>query len=376
MPANPLLAAKQLGQSLWLDDMRLELLDGGGLRELIGNDGLAGMTSNPTLFAKDIVERQAYDDAIGRLAGQGLDAVAIYEQLALEDIRRAADQFRPVYEDSGGRDGYVSLEVSPHLAYDTEGTVAEAKRLWGLLDRPNVMIKVPGTPAGLPALRQLIAEGLCVNVTLLFGIDRYRSVAEHYLAGLEDRQAAGQPLDNIASVASFFLSRIDVLVDGLLDSHLNSVGDGRSSARWLRGETAIASARLAYEAFQGIFDGERWQALQRSGARPQRLLWASTSTKDPDYSDVLYVESLIGPHTVNTLPLKTLEAFRDHGRAVNRIGERLDHARGIPPKLAELDIALDQVTARLEREGVDKFAASFDHLLETIDSRRKQVAHG
>ncbi|MFZ5524255.1 MAG: transaldolase [Pseudomonadota bacterium] len=363
---NRLRKLEALGQSLWLDYIERGLLAGGGMERLIRDDGISGVTSNPAIFEKAIAQHTGYDAAIAQLVRRGFDAQKIYEELAIEDVRRAADLLRGVYETS--RDGYVSLEVSPHLAYDTAATVAEAKRLWSRVERPNLMIKVPATVAGLPAIRQLIAAGINVNVTLLFGVARYRVVAESYLAGLEDRLANGGAIDRIASVASFFLSRIDTLVDGLLDH------DGRAQAQALRGWAAIACARLAYQEYQGLVRSARWQALAAHGAHPQRLLWASTSTKDPAYADVKYVEALIGPDTVNTLPPETVTAYRDHGKPELRLEQESDAARALPGQLAELGIELDAVSDELEHQGVQKFIEPYERLLATLARRTTELA--
>src|SRR3989304_4103649 len=307
---NPLLELKALGQSIWLDYIQRGMLVNGAIKRMIDNDGLAGITSNPAIFEKAINYHHDYDQAISELINQGADTLKIYETLALEDVGQAADLFRSVYAQTDGRDGYVSMEVSPHLAHNTEATIAEGQRLWGLLKRPNIMIKVPATLEGLPAIQALIAAGVNINVTLLFGIERYQKVADAYISGIQQRVNAKLPVNRIASVARFFLSRIDSLIDHQLDklSHINN------KAHPLRGEAAIASARKAYQEYKILFSGPRWKMLSQHGARSQRLLWASTSTKEPAYSDVKYVEALIGPDTVNTLPPQTLDAYREHGR--------------------------------------------------------------
>jgi transaldolase/transaldolase/glucose-6-phosphate isomerase len=365
MNINPLVRLRDLGQSLWLDYIHRELITDGRLRRLIQDDGLTGMTSNPAIFEKAIVGGQQYDDDIAALASAGKSANDIYEALSQYDVQSSADEFRAVHDATGGIDGYVSLEVNPHLANDTDGTAAEARRLWRQLDRPNVMIKVPGTQAGLGAIRQLTSEGINVNVTLLFGLERYRAVANAYLEGLEWRVQRQQPVDHIASVASFFVSRIDTLVDPLLDQR---------HADTLRGRVAIANAKLAAVAFEELFGGARFAALKTRGARPQRLLWASTSTKDKRYSDVMYVEALAGAGTVDTLPLETLEAYRDHGQPALRLMDELDQARAVLAQLATAGISLDVVTAQLEREGVQKFIEPFDKLLASIESKHLAVS--
>jgi transaldolase len=362
---NPLLALKALGQSVWLDDLRRRWLEDGSLARLVESDGLAGVTSNPSIFHKAIAESHDYDRAIDGLAERGASASEIYESIVVEDVRGTADLLRPVYEKSAQRDGYVSLEVSPHLAYDPEGTCEEAARLWRRVDRANLMIKVPATHAGLPAVRRLIADGINVNVTLLFGVDRYREAADAHLAGLEDRAARGKALDHVASVASFFLSRIDVRVDERLDALATP------EAWALRGQTAIVCARLAYQAYKHRVETPRWRALAGRGAQPQRLLWASTGTKDARYSDVKYVEALIGPGTVNTMPLRTLEAFRDHGQAGLTLEADLKEAWRSVRRLAHLGIVPGAVAEQLESEGVRKFIEPFDRLHALIGRRRE-----
>ncbi len=369
MENNPLKKLGTLGQSLWLDYIRSDLIAGGELRRLIEEDGLRGMTSNPSIFEKAIAESHMYDRDILSLAGKDNDGAAIYEALSQRDVRNAADEFRPVYDKTDGRDGYVSLEVNPHLARDTEGTIAEARRLWAALDRPNVFIKVPATAEGLPAIRRLIGEGISVNVTLLFGLPRYREVADAYLAGLEESAVHGRPLNRIASVASFFLSRIDTLVDPLLEKVIDAGGGRAETAKRARGQVALASAKAAYQIYKEIFHGDRFQKLAGRGARPQRLLWASTSTKNPDYSDIKYIDSLIGPDTVNTVPPETIDAYRDHGKPEIRLERNLEEAGRIMASLPELGIDIDRVTARLEDEGVGKFEEPFDKLMAAVTKK-------
>jgi len=370
MEDNPLVKLHAFGQSIWLDFIRRGMLFSGELEELIERDGLLGVTSNPSIFEKAIGESHDYDEAVRALALQGKRAAEIYRTLVIDDIRRTADLFGPVYERTEGRDGLASLEVSPRLAHDTAGTIAEARSLWQAVDRPNVLIKVPATAEGLPAIRQLLSEGVNVNITLLFGIPRYREVAEAYLDALEGRAARGLPLFSVASVASFFLSRIDVLVDPLLEKTIASGGPRATIAASLRGRVAIAEAKVAYQAYQEIFGGERFSRLAAQGARTQRLLWASTGTKNPAYSDVMYVESLIGSDTVNTLPMETLNAYRDHGNPAPRLQEGVAEARAALDRLAELGIDLDRVAQQLEDEGVQKFVKPFDLLMSTLQSRR------
>jgi transaldolase len=360
---NPLRGVRELGQSVWLDDIRRGWLRDGQLARVIADDLVAGVTSNPAIFAKAISEGAEYNDSIARLARAGRSIDEIYETLALEDVQAAADLFRQAYVVTNGADGFVSLEVSPHLADDTRATVAEGLRLWRAFNRPNAMIKVPGTQAGLPAITELIAAGININVTLLFSVERYREVVDAYLAGLERRVGADQPIDTIASVASFFLSRIDALVDARLDA-LKSI-----EARALRGRAAIACARLAYQHYKQWTSSQRWQALAAGGARPQRLLWASTSTKDPAYKDTMYVEALIAPNTVNTMPPATGAAYRDHGNPAVRIEDELADATDTMRLLSDLGIDSNIIGQQLEREGVKKFKEPFDALLATLKTR-------
>ncbi len=376
MKENPLLKLGAFGQSIWLDYIRRQMIDSGELQKLINDDGLKGVTSNPAIFQKAIAGSRDYDEAIRTLAQTGASIGAIYQTLTVEDVGRAADLFRPGYDRLAGQDGFVSLEVNPHLAQDTQGTITEARRLWQDLSRPNVLIKVPATREGLPAIRQLISEGMNVNVTLLFGLPRYREVAEAYIAGLEARAAQGRPLDRVASVASFFLSRIDVLLDPQLEKLAASGGPQAPGARELIGQVAIASAKVAYTMYQEIFGSARFKKLAGLGARPQRLLWASTSTKNPAYPDVKYVEPLIGPDTVNTLPPETLEAYRDHGDPAPRLAEAVDRAASFIQRLPELGIDLDQATQQLEDEGVEKFNQPFDSLMGTLEGKRREVLAG
>jgi len=376
MNGNPLRKLDRLGQSLWLDYIRRDLMTSGGLRRLIEEDGLRGMTSNPAIFEKAIADGHEYDDDIRAWALQGKDAHAIYEALSQRDVQSAADVFRPLYDRTDGKDGYVSLEVNPHLAYDAHGTLHEARRLWHALNRPNVFIKVPATAEGVPVIRQLIGEGINVNVTLLFGLPRYRQVVEAYLAGLEERTRQGQAVARVASVASFFVSRIDALVDQLLQPILAQGGPAAELAQEVAGQTAIASAKLAYQSYRELFDCERFKKLSDQGARVQRLLWASTGTKNPAYSDVKYVEALIGPDTVNTVPWETLNAFRDHGAPQARLETEVAQAARVLKRLSKLGITLDHVTQQLEDEGVAKFDQPFDKLMTTLTQRASPVLRG
>jgi len=370
MDSNPLLKLKALGQSIWLDYIERGMFESGELAHLIKRDGLAGITSNPAIFEKAITGHEDYDAEITRLARSARNATEMYETIVFEDIGHAADLFLQVYDRSKRRDGFVSIEVSPHLAYDTDKTVKEAVRLWERLHRPNIMIKVPGTREGLPAVRQLIAKGINVNVTLLFGLARYREVQEVWLSGLEDRVKAGIPLSSVASVASFFLSRIDVLVDKRLDA----LGNKDPSASALRGSAAISYARRAYQIWKEMEKSERWQRLIGQGAQAQRLLWASTGTKDPTYSDVKYVEALIGPDTVNTLPPETLNAYRKHGDPALRLEQELKESDDAIAGLAKLGIDLETVAQQLEEEGVIKFIEPFDKLQTALEQRRQKHA--
>jgi len=365
--SNPLKQLQEFGQSVWLDFIRRGILEDGTLQRFIDDDGVLGMTSNPSIFEQAIAHSDDYSQALRFLVRQGKSVDEIYQILSVEDVQRAADIFRPVYESTQGRDGYVSLEVDPRLAYDTPGTIADAQRLWRALDRPNVMIKVPATKEGLPAIRELLTEGINVNVTLLFSVQRYREVAEIYLEAMETRIAQGLPVNNVASVASFFISRIDTLMDALLDQH------PCEEARALKGKIAIASAKSAYAVYQEIVQSERFKALQAHGVRSQRLLWASTSTKNPAYSDVKYVEALIGPDTVTTLPLKTLAAYRDHGRPAERLTKGIPEAQAMLAKLADLQIDLEAAMQQLEDEGVKKFVQAFEQLLSTLAQQRAAV---
>jgi transaldolase/transaldolase/glucose-6-phosphate isomerase len=358
---NPLVQLGHLGQSPWFDYITRDLVTSGELQRLIAEDGLKGMTSNPTIFEKAIAGSALYDNDIRRMAEAGLQPKAIFERLAVADVRAACDAFAEVHRASAGLDGLVSLEVDPTLAHDTGGTTAEARRLWAEVNRPNAMIKIPGTVAGLPAIACCLSEGINVNVTLLFSVARYRQVIAAFLDGLEARLASGGSVRGLASVASFFVSRLD----GKVDAQLDQSGADRA----LRGTAAIANACRAYAAFEETTGGERWQQLAQAGALVQRPLWASTSTKDPAYPDVYYVEALIGQHTVNTLPPATFEAYRDHGAPELRIQEGVTRADGQLEALRQAGIDLATITAQLEAEGVSSFAASHTSLLAGIDSK-------
>ena len=373
---NPLRRLEQFGQSIWLDYIRRRMITSGELQRLIDEDGLKGITSNPAIFEKAIAGSKDYDDDIRAMAGEKKSVAQIYERITVSDVQMAADAFKPLYKRLDGRDGFVSLEVNPHLARDTEGTIAEGRQLWQEVNRPNIFIKVPATAEGLPAITRLISEGINVNVTLLFGLPRYEQVAEAYLAGLEQRLAKGEPVQGVASVASFFLSRIDVLLDPELDRLAKAGGPLAATAKALKGQVAIASAKIAYTMYKRIFGTERFKNLAARGARTQRLLWASTSTKNPDYPDVKYVEPLIGPDTVNTLPPETLEAYRDHGNPASRLGEGVEEAAAVLQRLPELHIDLNQATQQLEDEGIEKFNKPYDSLLHTLEEKRRAMQGG
>lgn len=367
---NNLKTLEQFGQAIWLDFIQRSLITSGQLKALVEQDGLRGVTSNPSIFEKAIVGSGDYTATIDRLCQQGdTDPMAVYEQVAIPDIQAAADVFKPVYENTGKRDGYVSLEVSPFLAHETQKTLDEARRLWKRVGRENVMIKVPGTEEGVPAIQQLLSEGININVTLLFAQQRYEQVAEAFISGLEALSARGGNVSGIGSVASFFVSRIDTAVDERVAARLKTASgaSGRALLRSVQGKVAIANAKLTYQRYQEIFQSDRWRALEKKGARTQRLLWASTSTKNPKYRDVLYVEELIGPDTVNTVPMQTLEAFRDHGRSRLSLGEDLEEARDTMHVLEEVGISMQEVTDHLTRDGVRLFADAFNQLLNALD---------
>jgi transaldolase/glucose-6-phosphate isomerase len=370
---NPLTQLQACGQSPWLDYLKRSLIEKGELRTLIERDGLKGVTSNPSIFEKAIDETDEYADALKQFQGLADHGVsAIYEHLAIADIRAAADVLRPVYEQTQGRDGYISLECSPYLANDTGATVAEALRLWGAVGRPNLMVKVPATPAGIPAVRQLIGRGLNINITLLFSVSVYEQVVEAYISGLEELKRAGGDVSKIGSVASFFVSRIDTAIDKRLDKL-----DDKKLADRLRGKAAVANAKLAYVRYKALFSGPRWQLLAASGARTQRLLWASTSTKNPAYKDTMYVEALIGRDTVNTIPPATMDAFRDHGEATpDAIEQDVAGARAMLAELEEHGVSLKEVTEELVKDGVQQFADAFDKLFGTIARRRRTLLEG
>jgi transaldolase len=370
---NPLRELEALGQSVWLDDIDREHLRSGLFEQLITQDGLSGATGNPTIFEHSIDHGTAYDEQMRQLIAQGKDAQPIYETLAMTDVRQVADLLRSIYERTGGQDGFVSIEVSPSLAQDTEGTLGEVRRFWQSIDRPNLMVKIPSTPAGVPAIRQALTEGININITLIFSIENYRQVAEAYLGALEERSARDQDIGRIASVASFFVSRVDVLVDKLLGNQIKASTDAARQQQLtvLQGKAAIANARLAYQEFHRLFSGPRFATLKQHGARVQRPLWASTSTKNPAYRDVLYVEELIGPETVNTMPLTTIDSFREHGRVRLSLEEHLAEAQAELAALEQAGIHYSQVTRQLQEEGVQKFIDSFQKLFACLDKKRQ-----
>jgi len=372
---NPLLQLKALGQSVWYDNIDRAQLVSGQFKRLLDEDGVVGVTANPTIFQKSISHGTAYDEQLNQLISAGKSTSDIYEALITTDIRTVADILRPIYDSTAGQDGYVSLEVSPDLAHDTEGTISEVRRFWKMVDRPNLMIKIPATPEGIPAVRQALSEGINVNITLIFAIEAYREVTDAYLSALEERNAEGQDISHIASVASFFVSRVDTLVDKLLEDKIKASSDPseRQKLKSLEGKAAIANARLVYQDFKSIFSTPRFESLKHAGARVQRPLWASTSTKNPAYRDVLYAEELIGPNTVDTMPLETIENFRDHGRVRYSIEDNIPQAKAELAALEDVGIHYHAVTQQLLDEGVQKFADSFHELFAGIESKKQTI---
>ena len=374
--STPLTELQQFGQSIWLDYIRRHLIASGELRRLVETSGVTGLTANPSIFEKAILDSRDYDDALDALVRRGFrDDKAVYEALAISDIRDAADILRPIYDRTQGREGFVSLEVSPLLAHDTRRTIEEARRLWARIGRDNTMIKVPGTPEGVPVVRQLTEDGINVNITLLFSLAAYEAVAEAYLAGLERRVARGHDVSHVASVASFFVSRIDTAVDTLLANRLKNASNSGEAALLASclGKVAIANAKLAYQWYQHLIATDRWTALAARGARTQRLLWASTSTKNPRYRDVLYVEELIGTDTINTVTPATLDAFRDHGRPRSSLTEGVTEAHETMGALARTGISIDAVTAQVLDNGIQLFVKAFDNLLGTIQRKMSTI---
>ncbi len=372
---NPLLQLKPLEQSVWYDNIDRGQLVSGQFKRLLDEDGVSGVTANPTIFQKSISHGQAYDEQMTQLIKAGKSTSDIYEALIIQDIQTVADMLHTIYETTSRQDGFVSLEVSPDLAHDTEGTLAEVRRFWKMVNRPNLMIKIPGTPEGIPAIRQALTEGININITLIFSIDDYRQVAEAYITALEKRNAAGQDISHIASVASFFVSRVDTLVDKLLEDKIKATNDKteQQKLKSLEGKAAVANARLVYEEFKHIFGTPRFETLRHSGAHVQRPLWASTSTKNPAYRDVLYAEELIGPNTVDTMPFETVEKFRDHGRVILTVENDLPQARAALEALEQVGIHYDQVTKQLQDEGVQKFADSFHELFQGIEQKKQAI---
>ena len=376
---NPAVEVQVFGQSIWIDNIRRKLLEDGTFKTLIEESGVVGVTSNPAIFQKAIGNSDDYDDTIQTVLD--LEATAIYEKLAIEDIQTATDLFRPIYDKTNGRDGYVSLEVSPLLAHDTAGTVAEAERLYKAVDRPNVMIKIPATQAGIPAIEETIAKGINVNVTLIFSVENYVQVAEAYIKGLEQRLSKGEDVSKIASVASFFLSRIDSAVDRILENNIHAARMKTDTARVssnnkLLGKAALTNAKSAYKKFTDTFYGERFAQLREAGAMVQRPLWASTSTKNPAYPDTMYVDKLIGKDTVNTVPPSTLEAFQDHGTAADTLSDGIDEIGNTLKMLADVGVDMDAVTQRLQDDGVEAFADAFEELIAQVDAKRTILATG
>jgi len=375
MSQNPLRELNKLGQSVWLDYIRRRELLSGEMKRLIDEDGVSGVTSNPTIFEKAIAGSNDYDSAIATLVEQGLSGAPLFERLEVEDIQTAADLFRATYDSTSGQDGFVSIEVAPDLAHDTDATISQARRLWQSVNRPNIMVKIPGTQEGLPAIEQCLTEGININITLLFAQERYEEVANAYVVALEQRVREGKPIDRIGSVASFFVSRIDTLVDRLLDAKLaEATADAqREKIAALEGKVAIANAKAAYEKFKAIFSSARFKALAAKGARVQRVLWASTSTKNPKYRDVLYAEELIGADTVDTMPPATVTAFRDHGRVRPSLEEDVAGSQRVLQQLAEVGISLQDATQQLEDEGVASFTRDFEKLLQALAEKRSAL---
>jgi transaldolase len=364
--SNKLREIEALGQAVWIDNLNRQLLDEGTLARLIAEDGISGVTSNPTIFEKGMGQSDRYDDAFREIAAETTDPQEVFERLALDDVRDGADLLRPTFDQTGGQDGYVSFELPAALAFDAQGSIDEAQRLYRLIDRENVLIKLPGTAEGVQAFEELTALGVNVNMTLLFAVERYREIAEAYLSGLQRRLQAGEPIDRAASVASFFVSRVDTKVDAELE---------RLGREDLRGRAAVANAKIAYATFQEVFSGEAWERLREAGGNVQRPLWASTSTKNPDYPDTLYVDELIGPDTVNTMPEATIEAARDHATPARTVDRDADGARRLVDELREIGVPFDDIVQRqLVDEGVEAFAKSYDSLLETLERKAGELS--
>ena len=372
---NPLFQMKKEGQSPWYDNLDRSQLQSGQFKRLLDEDGITGVTSNPTIFQKSISHGNAYDEQMTELIRGGKNTSDIYEALIIQDIQTAADMLRPIYDRTNRQDGFVSLEVSPDLSHDTEATLSEVRRFWKMVNRPNLMVKIPATPEGIPAVRQALSEGINVNITLIFSIEAYRQVADAFITALEERNAEGQDISHIASVASFFVSRVDTLVDKRLEDMIKATSDSaeQQKLKSLEGKAAIANARLVYQEFQRIFSTPRFETLKHSGAHVQRPLWASTSTKNPAYRDVLYAEELIGPDTVDTMPLETIEDFRDHGRVSRTVDKDIPQAKAELDALEAVGIHYDQVTQQLLDEGVQKFADSFHELFKGIEDKKQAI---
>ncbi|TMB67586.1 MAG: transaldolase [Chloroflexi bacterium] len=369
---NPLLELKKCGQSVWYDDLNRKLIVTGALQHMVDEDGVSGGTSNPSIFEKAISGTDAYDEHLRRLVDEGRDLPQIYDELTTTDVGMSTDVFRPIYHETKGADGFASLEVSPLIANDTQASIEAAKRLFAKLDRPNAMIKIPGTPEGLPAIEQCLADGVNINITLLFGVENYEQVAWAYVSALEKRWAAGKPVDRIASVASFFVSRVDTLTDKKLDEKIAKAGSDkeREELKSLLGKAGIANAKIAYSKYKEIFSGTRWKVLADAGARVQRCLWASTSTKNPNYRDVMYAEGLIGPDTIDTMPESTLDAFRDHGAVAPTLVKDVEEAFATIERLEAVGISFKAVTDELQVEGVRLFSESFAKANESIKQKR------
>ena len=378
MTTNYLLEIENLGQSIWMDNLSRNIIESGELKSMIAEKGIRGITSNPAIFEKAIAGNAIYDADIEAGISAGKSVIEIYESLVFKDIRDACDIFMPVYEQTGGLDGYISIEVPPTIAKDTESTVSEAIRYYTAISRENLMIKIPGTPEGLPAVSRVISEGINVNVTLLFSVESYINTAWAYIEGLEARAAKGEGINKIGSVASFFLSRIDSNIDGIIDSKLKNIADETVKAKLeaVKGKVAIANAKIAYQEYKKIIQGDRWKALSAKGAKVQRLLWASTSTKNPAYSDVMYVDELIGPNTVNTLPPQTIDACADHCHVDNRVETKIEAAKEVMENLkdSEININIDQVMDQLLAEGIDKFIKPFTSLINSLEEKVKKLA--
>lgn len=370
-------ALLEQGQSIWQDDIARSMLTSGSLQSMIDDVGIRGVTSNPSIFEKAIAAGSEYDEQIRRLAADGLDATTIFEKVAVADIRGACDLFRPLYDASDGADGFVSIEVSPDLARDADGTREQVRHLWSAVGRPNLMVKIPGTVEGAPVIGEMLAEGININITLLFSIEAYKRVAIAYLDALEKRRNEHvRPIDHVASVASFFVSRVDTAVDNELDAKIAATTDGEEKAilESLKGKAAVANAKLAYSVFKELFQSERFEKLKAHGARPQRPLWASTGTKNPAYSDVLYVTTLIGPHTVNTMPGKTIQAFLDHGDVRRTVDEGVEEAAEVMTQLEKAGIDFDAITDKLENDGIDLFITAYNNLLAGVEEKRASLA--